>query len=196
MINETTVRLSNALVEHWHFCNVYTIGERRIVKKKICGVYNEFKNNCQTRTNRKTDNWKERMSMYNHQLKSTLFDISTQDRQRTHNLEEQYGMKMTSLEYDILEDQKGLRIGYCVSFVDRKWEKTTQKRQKDQLSYRRMKKNEEHSHLVAIPWKEVSSNLQSGESTATSEEDTEKAIYEGRDVVSDSDGDIPRPIKM
>ena len=34
MINETTVRLSNALVEHWHFCNVYTIGERRIVNKK------------------------------------------------------------------------------------------------------------------------------------------------------------------
>ena len=129
--------------------------------------------------------------MYNHQLKSTLFDISTQDRQRTRNLEEQYGMKMTSLEYDILEDQKGLRIGYCVSFADRKWEKTTQKRQKDQLSYRRMKKNEEHSQLVAIPWKEVSSNLQSGESAATSEEDTEKAIYEGRDAVSDSDGDIP-----
>ena len=59
-----------------------------------------------------------------------------------------------------------------------------------------MKKNEEHSHLVAIPWKEVPSNLQSGESTAISEEDTEEAIYEGRDAVSDSDGDIPRPIKM
>ena len=136
------------------------------------------------------------MSTYNHQLKSTLFDISTQDRQRTRDFEEQYGMKMTSLEYEFLDDQKGLQIGYCASFVDRKWEKTTQKRQKDQLSYRRMKKNEEHSRLVAIPWKEVPSNLQSGESTATSEEETEEAIYEGRDTVSDSDGDIPRPIKM
>ena len=71
------------------------------------------------------------MSTYNHQLKSTLFDISTQDRQRTRNFEEQHGMKMTSLEYEFLEDQKGLQIGYCASFVDRKWEKTTQKRQRD-----------------------------------------------------------------
>ena len=54
-INKAAVLLSNAaLVEHWHFCNVYTIGEKHIVKK-ICGVYNEFKNNCQTRTDSKTD---------------------------------------------------------------------------------------------------------------------------------------------
>ena len=82
------------------------------------------------------------MSMYNHQLKSTLLDISTQDRQHTCNLEEQYGVKMISLEYDFLEDQKGSRIGYCTSFVDRKCEKTTQRRQKDQLPYERMKKKE------------------------------------------------------
>ena len=35
MINEAAVLLSNALVEHWHFCNVYTIGERHIVKKNL-----------------------------------------------------------------------------------------------------------------------------------------------------------------
>ena len=63
-------------------------------------------------------------------------------------------MKMTSLEHDFLEDQKGPRIDYCTSFVDRKWEKTTQRRQKDQLSYKRMKKNEERSRPEAIPWKE------------------------------------------
>ena len=51
---------------------------------------------------RKTDKWKERMSTYNYQLKSTLFDILTQDRERTRNLEEQYGVKMTSLGYDFL----------------------------------------------------------------------------------------------
>ena len=139
---------------------------------------------------RKTDKWKERMSTYNYQLKSTLFDILTQDRQRTRNLEEQYGVKITSLEYDFLEDQKGPQISYCTSLVDRKWEKTTQRRQKDQLSYERMKKNEERSHPKAIPQKEVPSDLQPSESTGTSEEDTEEAIYEGQDVVSDSDGDI------
>ena len=146
-INESAVLLPNALVEHWHFCNVCTIGERHIVKK-ICGVYNEFKKNCQTRTDRKTD--------------------------------EQYDMKMTSLEYDFLEEQKGPLIGYCTSFIDRKWEKTTQRRQKDQLFYERMKKNEERSRPEAITWKEVPSNLQPGESAATSEVDTEEAIYEGR----------------
>ena len=100
---------------------------------------------------RKTDKWKERMSTYNYQLKSTLFDILTQDRERTRNLEEQYGVKMTSLGYDFLEDQKGPWISYCTSLVDRKWEKTTERRQKDQLSYERMKKNEERSHPKAIP---------------------------------------------
>ena len=59
-----------------------------------------------------------------------------------------------------------------------------------------MKKKEERSRPKSIPWKEVPSNLQPGESTTASEEDTEEAIYEGRDAVSDSDGDIPRPIKM
>ena len=35
-INEAAVLLSNTLVEHWHFFNVYTIGERHIVKKIWC----------------------------------------------------------------------------------------------------------------------------------------------------------------
>ena len=51
-----------------------------------------------------------------------------------------------------------------------------------------------------LPWrytmKEVPSVLQPGESTATSEEDTKKALYEGRDEVSNSNGDNPRSIKM
>ena len=103
---------------------------------------------------------------------------------------------MTSLEYDFLEDQKGPRIGYYTSFVDRKYEETTQRRQKDQLSYKRMKKNEEGSHPKAIPWKEVPSYLLPGESTATSEKDTKGAVYEGQDTVSGSDGVISRPITM
>ena len=174
---------------------MYTNGEKRIVKK-ICDVYNKFKNNCQTRTDRKTGKCRERMSTYNQQLKSTLFDISTQDKQRTRNLEEQFSVKMTSLEYDFFKDQKGSQIAYCTLLVDRKWEKTTQMRQKDQLSYERMKKNKERSRPEVIPWKEVPSDLQPSESTATSEGDTEELIYEGRDAVSDSDGDVPRTIKM
>ena len=59
-INEAGVLLSNALVGHWHLWNVYTIGERHIVKE-ICGVYSEFKNNCQTRPDRETDKWKEKI---------------------------------------------------------------------------------------------------------------------------------------
>ena len=136
------------------------------------------------------------MSTYNQQLKSTLLDISTQDKLRTRNLEEQFGVKMTSLEYDFFKDQKGSRIAYCTFLVDRKWEKTTQRRQKCQLSHERIKKNKERSRPEVIPWKEVPSDLHPGESTATSEGDTEELIYEGRDAVSDSDGDVPRPIKM
>ena len=59
-----------------------------------------------------------------------------------------------------------------------------------------MKKNEERSRPEAIQWKEVKSDLKLGESTATSEEDTEEAIYEGRVAVSDSDDDILGPKKI
>ena len=34
-INEAAVLLANAMVEHWHFCNGYTIGERHIVKENL-----------------------------------------------------------------------------------------------------------------------------------------------------------------
>ena len=59
-----------------------------------------------------------------------------------------------------------------------------------------MKKNEEGSRPEAIPWKDVPSDLQPGESTTTSSEDIKEALYEGRDALSDSDGDILRSIKM
>ena len=42
-----------------------------------------------------------------------------------------------------------------------------------------MKKNEECFRPVAIPWKDVPSDLQPGESTPTSSEDTKEALYEG-----------------
>ena len=116
-INEAAVLLSNALAEHWHFCNVYTIGERQIVKK-ICGVYNEFKNKCQTRMDRKTDKWKERMSTYNHQLKSRLFDISTLDRQRARNLVDHIPRAWLPWGPERVTDQ------LLYLFLDRKWEKT------------------------------------------------------------------------
>ena len=128
-INETAVLLSNAMVEH---CNVYTIAERHTVKK-ICGVYNEFKNKCQTKMDRKTDKWREIMSTYNHQLKSRLFDISRLDRQHMRNVEDDIPRVW------LLWGPERVTISYCTSFVDRKWEKTTQRRQKDQLSYKRMK---------------------------------------------------------
>ena len=149
-----------------------------------------FKNKCQTRIDRKTDKWKERMCTYNHQLKSRLFDISTLDRQRMRNLVDDIPRVWLPWGPERVTDQ----LLYLL--LDRKWEKTTQRRQKDQLSYKRMKKNEECFRPVAIPWKDVPSDLQPGESTPTSSEDTKDALYEGWDTISDSDGDIPRSIKM
>ena len=34
-LQEAATLMTNALVEHWHFSNVYTIAERHIVKKII-----------------------------------------------------------------------------------------------------------------------------------------------------------------
>ena len=140
-INEAAVLLSNALVEHWHFCNVYTIGERQIVKK-ICGVYNEFKNKCQTRMDRKTDKWKERMSTYNHQLKSRLFDISTLDRQPARNLVDDIPRAWLPWGPERVTDQ------LLYLFLDRKWEKThTKETERPSI----LQKNEEKWRVFS-PW--------------------------------------------
>jgi len=45
-----------------------------------------------------------------------LFDISTQDK-----------------------DQRGFRVSYCTNFVDRKWQKATERKQKQQLVYEKMR---------------------------------------------------------
>ena len=80
---------------------------------------------------------------------------------------------MTELEHAFLEDQRGSRSGYCTSFVDKKWERTTQRRHREELAYEKMKRAEETSQPEAVPWGQVSSEMVQGDSTA-SEDDAEQ----------------------
>jgi hypothetical protein len=155
---EAVKLLTHALIEHWHFCNVYTIGERHIIKK-MCSLYSEFQKNLQARRDRQNEKWKERMTVYNNRVKTTLFDISTADVHRLKRLENEYGVKMSEIEYDFLKDQQGPRVGYCTTFIDRKWEKTPQRQKKEQESYEKRKRKAALSSInKTISWDEVVSD--------------------------------------
>ena len=84
--NDAARILSYSLVEHWHFCNVYTIKVQH-VQERVNTLYNEFKNNIQTRTHRQHDAWKIRMREFNRRINSKLFDISAKDATRIKTLE-------------------------------------------------------------------------------------------------------------
>ena len=56
-VQKATLLLTIAPLDHWHFCNIYTIRERergRHIIKHICDIYDDFKNNFQTRKAPKT----------------------------------------------------------------------------------------------------------------------------------------------
>ena len=56
-------------------------------------------------------------------INTKILDISATNKERIRFLE-MTGIKMLDKEIKFLEDQRGPRIGYCDSFVDRKWSKT------------------------------------------------------------------------
>ena len=61
--NDAARMLSYSLIDHWHFCNIYTINIQHVLEK-VLTLYNEFKNNVQTRTSRRNDAWKIRVVIF------------------------------------------------------------------------------------------------------------------------------------
>ena len=76
-------------------------------------------------------------------------------------------------------------------FVDKTWEKTTQRRQRDQHTYEKKKENEKKPFRIeVIPWDQIVSELEQGDSSAR-KDDTEHT-YTVRTTQSEGD---PRPSK-
>jgi len=130
--NDAAFLLSEMLQDHWIFCNIYTIAVRHI-KAKIIQLYNDFTNLVQTRKNRRNERYNNRVRDFNASAVK-LFDIFCEDESKRKKLEELHDVKTTSVEYEFLEDQRTKRVMFCDDFVDKKWSKTVERKQKDKAS--------------------------------------------------------------
>ena len=169
------VVLSELLHEHWVFCNIYTTRLRHI-QTKILKLYADFILLLQTRKNRLNTNYEKKVADFNTQCQH-IFDVFCEDSNRRKNLENEYGVKMSQQEWDFLEDQRNDRLMYCEQFVDRKWEKTMQRRHYDQQTLERMKSAvqevETHEVLYASDDDELEKHSGSGSDKYSDEANTD-----------------------
>ncbi len=121
--------LAEILQEHWLFCNIYTL-TRKAVKSRILDLYSQFITLLQTRQNRRNATFLTRVEDFNKDA-DRLFDIFCADETIRNNLEKSFGVKMTEQEWLFYNDQKCERKMYCEDFVDKKWLKTRERRQRD-----------------------------------------------------------------
>ncbi|KAL4236508.1 hypothetical protein ACF0H5_004894 [Mactra antiquata] len=101
-------------------------------------IMKDFTNLVQTRQNRRNEKFNDRVRDFNASV-TRLFDIFCEDESSRKKLEDSYGVKMTSIEFEFLNHQKESRVMYCEDFVDRKWSKTIERRKNDIASMEKMR---------------------------------------------------------
>ncbi|XP_061210488.1 uncharacterized protein LOC133212759 [Neopsephotus bourkii] len=122
--------LAEHLQEHWLVCNLHTIATQSI-KKLILKMYEEFTRLYQTRKQRQNQAFTEKADKFN-ESSEKLFDVFCTDTQTRNKLEECSGIKMTSIEWKFLEDQRSERKMYYEDFTDKQELKLMDRRQKIQ----------------------------------------------------------------
>ncbi|XP_010158397.1 PREDICTED: uncharacterized protein LOC104515925 [Eurypyga helias] len=134
--------LAEHLQEHWLICNLHTIATQNI-KKLILKMYEEFTRLYQTRKQRQNQAFSERADKFN-ESSEKLFDVFCTDTQMRNKLEEYSGIKMTSIEWKFLEDQRSERKMYYEDFTDKQELKMMERRQKIQCleHFRKLAKEE------------------------------------------------------
>ncbi|KAM6326152.1 uncharacterized protein O3Q21_004435 [Podargus strigoides] len=159
--------LAEHLQEHWLVCNLHTIATQNI-KKLILKMYEEFTRLYQTRKQRQNQAFTERADKFN-ESSEKLFDIFCTDTPTRNKLEEYSGVKMTSIEWKFLEDQRSERKMYYEDFTDKQELKMMERRQKIQwLEHFRKLAKEEKEGKKAKEMK-YKSDEQSDEGTSVDE---------------------------
>ena len=185
---ETAVRVASQLLEHWVHCTVYPKHEKFIVKD-VLSLYTEFNNMVRTRTERRTEKWKEeKVEPYIKKISNTLFDIAGQNSDFVKKQELFYDAKMSQVEWDFLEDQRAERKMYCTSFVDKKWAAGVERRRKQEQTLSRMKIDNEERKKTAdqkVTLEEEESDEENlEEEEYCLEKETEKKLQRGRSEYS------------
>ena len=127
--DDAALSLAYILSEHWVFCNIYTVTVK-VIKRKILNVYSEFQRLHQIRKNRRNERYMDQVRTFNIKAE-TLFDIFCEKTEIRKKLEKIYGVSMMEDEWEFLNDQRNNREMYCENFVDRKWQKTMDRRKYD-----------------------------------------------------------------
>ena len=107
------------MVARWDYCvfqNIYTF-QRPYINKEILALYDHYSALKKTSIQKQTPAWKEnKLQPFLTSIKECL-DISSKNEKALKKLEKVYGVKMTKVEDQFLEDQLGTRL--CTTEVDR-----------------------------------------------------------------------------
>ena len=94
------------------------------------------------------DTWIQKLSIYNENM-DTLFDIYCTDDNARKQKETRFGIKMADGEATFLENMRTSRTGYCLEQVDRKWERTMQRKLRQEMHLHQERMNESESRSVS-----------------------------------------------
>ena len=141
--------LASALQDHWMYCNIYTIHKMHI-SKKIMDLYERFCLNIRRPTSKQSEPWKAQMVVYNTTM-DTLFDIFCEDEKARKKKEDEFNVKMADMEWIFLNDMRNARIGFCEDQVDRKWQKTVERKLMAEVSLQKMRQKNQTSYKHSVP---------------------------------------------
>ena len=160
------------LSDHWVRLNVYTINYRNIAPK-IVKLYGEFMALVRTPMARRHENWvTSKMNPFLMKTKQCL-NIACTDPIILRKQEKFYGVKMSEVEREFLEDQLTNREMFCTTDIDKGWAKTFSRNRKDAEGLDKMRSNEDLaiSNQISVPYTDKNDNHD--EDTNLSDEDYE-----------------------
>ena len=152
---EAAAVVAEGLIEHWIFQNVYTVRKYCVVNK-LSKLYDEYISLTRIAQKQRTPVWKEKKLDPFLAKMSSCFDIYCKDPDARKNQEKLYGVKMSSVEYDYVQDQMGPRLMFCLTEVEKSWAKTAARRKEEEERLRRTeqkekKEKDEREARVEVP---------------------------------------------
>ena len=160
------------LSDHWVRQNVYTINYRNIAPK-IVKLYGEFMALVRTPMARRNDNWDtNKLNPFLMKARQCL-NIACTDPIILRKQEKFYGVKMSEVERDFLEDQLTNREMFCTTDIDKDWAKTFSRNRKDAEGLDKMRNNEDVAirNQISVPYTDENDNHD--EDTNLSDDDYE-----------------------
>ena len=181
--NEAAFSVAEELTDHWIRCNVYTMTKAN-TKSAVLKLYNKFRTLTNTTRARRTDKWWEQTvkPFVKHLEKG--FDIRARDETAIKKQEAMHGVKETEEERAFYLDQIcGERKLVCDSFVDRKWQKTEQRKRKEREN--QDKKMEIEKEVIG-----QMSKMQANQSRVEEEEEEEDTMEASEEYADKNDEDF------